>query len=239
MDITRVKQEYIHDTHTQTEIPGRGGVGGWGTWPVTSNLKVNGTGTQNTQNSDRPRLRPETQGKTVGKKSWDEQKQTNKTKIFFKDKLMADTENARYTTAWVQPLGNEPKAQMQPKPRHWRQWRNGFEKWLNTPLKAGAAALGQLRRKPAPSQGPHQLRAASVHSIPRIVWAAPPPASSPVPSLPGLPRTGRQKHSSARGPARPLAQRPDSLKEPHSAIFAPSQVRQLCGGRFQAPRLFR
>ncbi|MXQ88606.1 hypothetical protein E5288_WYG003720 [Bos mutus] len=117
--------------------------------------------------------------------------------------------------------------------------RNGFEKWRNTPSKAGAAALGQLRRKPGPSQGPHQLRAGSVHSVPWIVWAAPPPASSPVPSLPGLPRTGRQKHSSARGPACPLAQRPDSLKEPHSAIFAPSQVRQLCGGRFQAPRLFR
>lgn len=34
-----------------------------------------------------------------------------KLKIFFEDKLMADTENARYTPAGVQPLGNEPKAQ--------------------------------------------------------------------------------------------------------------------------------
>lgn len=152
---------------------------------------------------------------------------------------MADAENATYAQAWVQSSGNKPKAQRQPKARHWEgQWQVGSELWCNTPPKVRAAARRSLTRKPAPGQGPCQLRAGSAHSVLRTAWAAPPPASSRL-GLLGLPRTGQQKHSSARGPALPLAQRPGGLDEPHSAIFAPPQVRQPCGGRFHSPRLFR
>ena len=64
-------------------------------------------------------MRPEAQAKQWARSC--ETKNRNKPiklKIFFEDKLMADTENARYTPAGVQPLGNEPKAQTQSKPRY-------------------------------------------------------------------------------------------------------------------------